>query len=321
MRLKKPVFFSVIIPALFLLSAAAAVLWSFLVPDFSSVWILAFPFLLAGRGLAALSLSGAAGNVGAWLLYLFLSFLPVILWSGFQIIRRRRKQPVTAAGADLLLFLLALYGLFLWYCAVNPALLFPLLPEEFSVYLLSILYWSLLAAWLLLRMLRNGSQTGILSRLQLLVQFSAVLYTIYAGFFRCPALFSSLSAWTAHGRDPASFLSVIQSASALCLDGVLIGILACASRLLAALRKHFYCQEAELWAGRLSCLGRSLVCFAICSNIGLNLLQLFCAASLTEINIHWNIPIVPVLLALAACVLADYLKASRETYEDQQLFI
>ncbi len=321
MRQKKSLSFTAVILILFLLSAGGAILWSFLIPDFSPVWVFALPFLLAGRVLAALSLSGTAGNIAAWLLYLLLAFLPAVLWSGYRVIRRRRQRPVPAAGADLLLVLLSLYGLFLWYCAVNPALLFPLLPENFSVYLLSIIYWSVLAAWLLLRMIRNGNQAGIPARLKLLVQLSAALYAMYAGFFRCPIFFSALRLWAGADHGPAAFLSVMESAAALCLDAVLIAVLAAAGRLLAALEKHFYCREAEVWAGRLSRLGRGLVYLAICSNISLNLMKLLLAPSLTEVNVHWNIPVIPVILALAACVLTDYLKSSRKTYEDQQLFI
>ena len=54
MRQKKSLSFTVVILILFLLSAGGAILWSFLIPDFSSVWVFALPFLLAGRGLAAL---------------------------------------------------------------------------------------------------------------------------------------------------------------------------------------------------------------------------------------------------------------------------
>ena len=111
---------------------------------------LSFPWEQLGNMLRELSLSGGAGNVTAWILYILLGLCPVflLLW---LIVKGKGRR------ADLLLPLLSVI-LFvgLWFL-INPSYLetrlFPAGLGEMGKYAFALTIDSILLTWLLLRFL------------------------------------------------------------------------------------------------------------------------------------------------------------------------
>ena len=78
--------------------------------------LLAFPWEPLGIGLRALSLSGSAGNIAAWILYVIVCLLPAGLL--LLPLRKHRLYP-----EDVILALITVCLFFFLYWMINPALL------------------------------------------------------------------------------------------------------------------------------------------------------------------------------------------------------
>ena len=117
----------------------------------------ALPGLLTGPGqsLRELSLSGPWGNLGAWAVTLAITLLPLVL----LVLPKGRGS---LAWEDWLLLPACGVGFCMVFFSVNPTLLPMQLPEIWP-YVSLCVYLSLLAAWLVLRVLRrleNQGRTG-----------------------------------------------------------------------------------------------------------------------------------------------------------------
>ena len=120
---------------------------------------MAFPFEQIGLGLRALSLSGAVGNVFAFLLYIAICLLPV---GALLLIKRKRNM----LPEDGLLLVLSITLFFIIYWMINPgnmAGLFHGIPAGKAV--LGGTVYSILIAYFILRILRLF-RTSEVDRLQ-----------------------------------------------------------------------------------------------------------------------------------------------------------
>jgi len=131
----------------------------------SILWLPALPFTALGNMLRRLSLSGNAGNAAAVAIYVLLPFLPLLM-------KIKRKW----FPEDWLLPLAGLTALYVLYHAINPGLRAPALSSESEIGALieAGAFWSILAAWCAVRIIRvcEGSNAG---RLYRLLQIFAIL--------------------------------------------------------------------------------------------------------------------------------------------------
>ena len=155
---------------LFLLSLAATAVGSMLLTLFRGflpnlfTTLAAFPLEQIAVGLRYLSLSGAAGNVIAIVLYVLISLIPLVF------LLRKKRQP-----EDCFLVLLSLHLFFALYCMINPGLIVKKmtlsLGTEFEKALLGLMFYSFLLGYLVIRMVRSF----FASRMVAIPAFSATI--------------------------------------------------------------------------------------------------------------------------------------------------
>ena len=312
--------------------AAACIAFCLLQSQFSGLFtdLLAFPFQQLGLGLRALSLSGAAGNAVAIVLYLALSLSPAA-----ALLAVKRRRPLHSEDALLGLLTALLFPVL--YFAINPGL-FSISAQtaaDFGTALLGGCAWSVLVAWAVLRLLRTLSGAGTERLQQYLSMLLGVLavYFVFAAFGACFAeLLSNLNAlhesnqgyefWGNSGPMAMTegFLVLQWTVSALpyLLD---LAIIHAARLLLAELAADRYSEASVAAAERLATLCRKALVAVVLTNVGFNLLQIVFAGSLLVIDGFLYLPLFSVAFVLAALLLARFLAENRQLKQDNDLFI
>lgn len=92
-------------------------------------------------------------------------------------------------------------------------------------------------------------------------------------------------------------------------------------RLVETMGEDWYQKNVEVLARKMADTGKVLVYAVMLSNLGLNLLKLLLSGSLMNLNISVVIPLVPLILALAAYILGDYFESARKQSEDMSMII
>lgn len=312
--------------------AVACIAFCLLQSRFSGIFtdLLAFPFQQLGLGLRVLSLSGAAGNAVAIVLYLVLCLSPAA-----ALLAVRRRRPLH--GEDALLGLLAVLLFPVLYFSVNPGL-FSISAQtaaDFGIALLGGCAWSVLVAWAVLRLLRtlSGAGTERLQRYLSMLLGVLAVYFVFAAFGACFAeLLSNLDTlhesnqgyefWGSSGPMTMTegFLALQWAVSALpyLLDLVIVHA---ARLLLAELAADRYSEAAVAAAERLAALCRKALVAVVLTNVGFNLLQMLFADSLLVIDGFLYLPLFSVAFVLAALLLARFLAENRQLKQDNDLFI
>lgn len=313
----------------FLLLEGVFLLLLFWVGDAAPQWFssaLAFPFEQIGAGLRWLSLSGAAGNLFAILLYAALSLLPVgLLW----LLHRRRAL----CREDSLLILLTVLLFAALYYMVNPAL--APTPNGLgdgetikalfggSVYALAIGYG-------VLRALRHfqAADTGRLQNY--LALFLKVLAVIFV-FLACGACFQeflsgvdTLQAGNRGNEDALlpSYLFLFARYLADALPYVLDTLVTLSAlTLLEERRQDPYSAAAGEAARTLSHLCVVSLGLTVLVTVALNLLQLLCMGSLYTVYITILLPVLSMVFVLAVLLLTQLMGENRKLKEDNDLFI
>lgn len=140
---------------------------------------LCFPFDQIGAGLRALSLSGTVGNAAAWVLYLALALIPLLVWLYLR--RKGRLEP-----ADGLLMLLTPVLLVVLYKMINPygglyaqsAPMLRIYKAQFGA-----VVYVILLGWLVLRLLSRfaeADEAGLYRWLSRFVMILGGLFVISA---------------------------------------------------------------------------------------------------------------------------------------------
>lgn len=276
--------------------------------------VLAQPLMFLGRGLRALSLSGAAGDLAAWCLYLILGLAPLGVLA-FLLLRRR------AGWEDGLLALLA--GVLLWgvYYLVNPARLSAVLPEMGAM-LCSQAIYAVAVSWAILRLLRCKDPAKLLQGL--LNALAAVLV-----FAACGMAFGELlrkmeevrRANTGGGLGLTNGILVLRylaEASALLLD---VWLIHSAQGLLAALSRDAYGQEGVDAAARLTRRCTLALRIVVISSLAVNLVQVPAFRSLRDVRLSIDLPLTSMVLILSLILLCRLLTRGKELKDDSDLII
>lgn len=274
--------------------------------------VMAFPFAPIGAGLRALSLSGSAGNAIAIALYLTLSLLPLL-----GLLRRPLHWE------DALLGLMAPVLLLVWFCAVNPGLLFPLDAAMESA-LLGGAFWMLLVCYGLLRLLRACFAQGAARTIGWCLGLLYPLFTC-AIFGSClgdylAAREAFLTRNTGGHQLTEAFLLLQLAVSALpyALD---LWILPAARRLLDAARADRYSAQTVDAAGALANRCRIALSASLLAHAGFNLLQVLCLHWLRSTNVQLIFPVTSVLFVLLVLLLARQYAEGKTLKDDNDAFI
>lgn len=297
--------------------------------DITNTWnLLAFPWAQIGMMLRGLSVSGAAGNVLAWILYILVSLIPAAVWMGIRCGKRERK-------ADLFLpvFSLLLFGLL--YLAVNPAYLFRLTGASAAQTTSSVLLAScalavdsMLILYLVVRLLRSWRTMESRKLIRNLRYFFylfgfVMVILVFAGG---PADFMSALQKVQEGNTDdvgavTRFLVAMKTLAAWLPDAAQLLLSVLAVCLLNAMEEDIYGEKtvrtAELLAG---VCGISLIVnlsFLVCCNV----LNLILQSGSSDSSFMAGIPLGYIGFSLILILIARSLSSGRDLKKDYDLFI
>ncbi|MDO5519079.1 MAG: hypothetical protein Q4G58_01165 [bacterium] len=285
------------------------------------------PFELLGKGLRAMSLSSSVGNVGAVLLYVLICLLPLLLYIP-NIIKKRKIQSI-----HWMLVLLSAYLFFSLYYFINPEFIPELFHQGFGEtgiqqigkYTLSLLFYLLLASYIMIKCLKNMEQgqqeSGLVRHLQNLLTILTYGYTAFLTVVESMNLIEIVTRKVAQGKEMTKGYYFIIECLNMLPSVFLILLLVKAVALLAQLRKEQYSEDTVETAKALSWAGKITVYITLISCISGNLLQLVLASNLSNVKFTMTVPIFPLVIAYVSMLLANYFKTSNELYEDKQMII
>ncbi len=290
---------------------------------------MAFPFEQIAVGLRMLSLTGKLGNSLALALYAAFCFLPLL----FLFTARNKRE---LYKEDVLLGLLSATLFVSLYLMINTAYIgnmFGGLGDAGLTIGKAVLggtLWSILCAYLILRVLRLSFESGT-ERLQGYVSAGLLILCflfVWAVFDVCfKEMLNSFS--TLHAGNTVSegglgttyvflILRFFVDAIPYILDAVTVFL---ALDLLAAMRADKYSEQTETLALRLSHWCGNALSAVVVSAVLLNLLQLIFARALRIIDSELSIPVISVLFVLASLLFARLVSENRRLKDDNDLFI
>lgn len=286
-----------------------------------------FPFAQIAVILRGLSLSGAAGNVAAILIYAVIGLLPLVCLL-YRIVRKRAVWEDILLGAlSALLFM----GIYLF---INQALFSNFMPvagmAEGGKLMISSCIWGTAAGYLVLRALRSfGKKDGEeLSQLIVLLRCLGAILVFQLCFFRFGTLLESLETLRETNTGAAGgqlFATEIVLGLRFLCDGAAAALelwmLSRGESLLHALVKDRYSEETERCAISLWEACRAAVYVSVACCVGMNLLQLCLCRTLLSADYLVQIPLVRIALTLAVMVAAKHLSEGRKLKQENDLFI
>lgn len=282
--------------------------------------IIAFPLEQIAYGLRYLSLSGRTGNMVAIILYVILSLIPLLF-----LLRKKRHWE------DLFLVLLSAHLFLSLYCMINPGLIgqhmIVTLGEQFEKTLLGSMFYSFLAAYLILRLIRSFS---VADRPQLvwylhilLCAFCFVLiYAVFSdGLSGLLYSFEVLREGNT-GNEHLLGASHVFLTLRYLIDALpyLLDILIVFA-IQSFLRAEQNAEEAILAANRLSKLCCTSLVLIVVSTAVYHLAQLLFLKQLHQSSVTVELPLFSLLFILAVLLVTQYIKENKELKDDNDLFI
>lgn len=298
--------------------------WSMLPGVFTTV--LAFPYEQIALGLRLMSLRGGAANTAAIVLYVVVCLLPLLI---LLLIRRKRQL----AGCDVLLGILSPVLFAVLYLMINPGLYVHfdnVITHSFFHAMLGLVADSILVGYiitLLLRLFSHADRSRLERCMSVLLGVLCVVF-VYAAFGAgLRSLLDSFADFRASNTGTVrtlaldlAFLTVQYLVNALpyVLDLV---IAFAALRLLHQLAEDRYAQATVTAAERLARTCAAALKIIVTVNIAFNLLQLALVNRLRTLSFSLNLPILSVAFALAALLLAQFIRENKQLKDDNNLFI
>ena len=296
----------------------------------NAIFILPMPFDLIGKGLRWLSLTSAAGNITAILLYVLLSLSPLIYLAS-KVIRHKLNK------ADILLPILSIYSFYMIYEFINPQLMlsrsFNLIADETFIPMLklsfSLVFYTLLIAYLILNMISHlrdipsqdklGSLCTQLSRILIIL---SALYTFMYFYSNSFELFKHYDKYMIENRMPINLYYMIINyiLEALPIIFTVLTLLSGINLLIAMVTDHMT-EKEFLAAKRMGSISRQAVYVTVLSNIITNVIQFLLSNQLNDTDYSLNISLTPLIIAFLAMILSRYFKETKELYEDNNMII
>ena len=282
--------------------------------------VLSFPLAPIGNWLRRLSLSGGAGNALAIVLYVLICLLPAGLCLFRWLKGKRFAEDLLLPAASAALF----YSL---YLLINPAMA----EARYSLMAkpaLNGLVWVLIAAWLVLVLLRlafEGKQGA--EKCGKLVLFALAAVYVFCLFYQFPAeAVGEVRALneenTVHtGLGLSWFVIILRAVAAAVPCGLSLVALYLSRKLLDAAVKDRYSEETLTLSRRLARFCRAALTAEVLLCAGVYLLQMVLAPQLRSVSFEVEFPVSSVAVALAALLLSRLLGESKQLKEDNDLFV
>lgn len=284
--------------------------------------ILTFPFEQIGWGLRQLSLSGAAGNIAAIILYVLLGLIPcaVFLWL---------KKKGNACKADWMLPAISVCLFFVLYFMINPGLFTTPIPGT-GKGLLGCTFYSVLVVYLILRVLAKSAQadTKTLQKgLRVLLYVVMLLFAYVAVVeiaFSLPANIQAVrEANDAYGVDlTMTYIFLVLQSVVNALPYVLdIIVLFVAVKALKELLTDAYSDATVTAVKKIADVCAIALTIIVVSGMTFNILQIVFRNCLHQIQIRTTIPILSILFVVVILVVARYVRENQKLKQDNDLFI
>lgn len=313
--------------------AAACILFCLMQVWFTGIFsaAAAFPFEQIGWGLRRLSLSGAAGNAAAIILYILISLLPC---AAYYILRRTKKDCKT----DWFLAVLSLLLFLVNYFMINPGLLSGNTAGS-GKWLLGCTFYSVLCGYLILRVLsvyRRASASKLQGGLKILLYLVMFMF-VYVIFGQCfgklLASIQELYAGKSLSEAEAVLIGRMPGLTLTCLFLVLqLGVEALpylmdfaavyfALHALDTLMEDRYSGEAMAAVKRLADFCPTALAVTVVVEVTFNVLQWAMQNQLYKINITIHFPVLSMIFVLAMMLAARYLQEDQKLKQEHDLFI
>lgn len=289
--------------------------------------LMAFPFEQMGRLFQALSLSGSAGNLLAWLLYVLLCLSPLILY-----LWKSRKKKVEKED-HLLLLLTGVLFLVLYYM-INPGKMGMVFGSEAgrvvgraflggSIYSVLIAYGALKA----LRIFLHAEKVEVQKYLVYLLGFLNILFVLHVFGLSFGGYLEARQSFRAGNTDPSQnlflselFLLLVHLVRALpyFLSIFLVNHL---MELFDEMRKDRFSEETVKKAHGLTRLSVKVMVAIVLSGTGIHVLQLIFMKGILSISGALVIPVMPMIFVLGVLLMTQLISENRMLKEDNDLFI
>ena len=277
--------------------------------------IFTFPLESIGGFLRNMSLSGAAGNIAASILYGGICLIPVLVWF---ILKKKQKM----VKSDYLLFPLSALLFYVLYYSINPGLFHTNIVGTGGIYL-SGLFYSALVTYGVIRiqgMAVKGSRKTIQFLLKFFLYLLAVIFTGMAlleftvslpeamkaaqDSYEQAAAFSGLVGMELSVRQEMIYVTTVFDSVVRTIPYILdVIIIFKALALVKELQKDWYSKESVKAAGDLSeVTGRTLVIITV-MGFAYNLIQFFGRNSVAHSEMKISIPILSIVFLLAVLLL------------------
>ena len=282
--------------------------------------VLSFPLAPIGGWLRRLSLSGSLGNGAAIVIYVLLCLLPAGLFLFRRLKGKRHWEDLLLLAGSAALF----YSL---YLLINPALA----EARYSLMAkpaLNGLVWVLIAAWLVLALLRLAfaDRQGA-EKCGKLILFALAAVYVFCLFYQLPAeaigeIRALNEANTVHsGLELSWFVIVLRALAEAVPCALSLFALYLSRKLLDAAAEDRFSEETLTLSQRLARFCRAALTAEVLLCAGVYLLQLVLAPQLRSISFQVEFPVSSVAVALAALLLSRLLGEGKELKEDNDLFV
>lgn len=282
--------------------------------------VLSFPLAPIGGWLRRLSLSGNLGNGAAIVIYMLICLIPAGLFLFRRLKGRRNWEDLLLLAGSAALF----YSL---YLLINPALA----EARYSLMAkpaLNGLVWVLIAAWLVLALLRLAfaDRQGA-EKCGKLILFALAAVYVFCLFYQLPAeaigeIRALNEANTVHsGLELSWFVIVLRALAEAVPCALSLFALYLSRKLLDAAAEDRFSEETLTLSQRLARFCRAALTAEVLLCAGVYLLQLVLAPQLWSISFQVEFPVSSVAVALAALLLSRLLGEGKELKEDNDLFV
>lgn len=282
--------------------------------------VITYPFVIISSLLRNLSLSGFAGNVVAWIIYVTICLAPVMIFGWL-------KKKGKSVRMDYLLIVVSLIMFISMYYMINPTKMNEFAANSFAFYMfLSGMIYSVIVGYLLLRflyILKCANKRQLQNYMIGFLYVIAIIFIYYAfglnfqSFMR-EVGYLSFSGITKTLSYLFLFLRYLCDAVPYILDVLVIFAII---SLFTEQMNNSYSKEAIKAVDRVSSLCVYTLYISVVLNIVTNVLQLSVLRFINSFTATIEIPFGAILFTITALLVSQYIKDNTRLKEDNDLFI
>ncbi len=286
-----------------------------------------FPFVYLARGLRWLSLSGSGGNAIAWILFVFIGAIPLIVWG----IRRHKEE---LRSWDALLWVMSGMVFGILYLLINPGLisryLTPVGMESTGAMILGSTFYALLSGYVILTFIKKLVKVETLHLLDYLSVFIFILAMLsVASVFSTTTRQIMLQMSNLRENNTMFGINFLVSDVFIVLREfgkglpslLNIWIMYLGGCLLDALKENQYGEKVVFAAKKLENGCKTVISLTVLSIILIHISQLFFSKQLLSSDYHLMIPVMSMMFLLMIMLMSRYFADSRRLKNEVDSFI